>query len=156
MDATSGSERRLAARLSMSVDLMLTIMMPEETFTPFKRRGVTRDLSLGGLCIKTYQLTKQDYLSLLKMIRYAKIELEPAPGKVINLRGQIVWMDYHDATKYDRAHCLLGICFQTAPQDYHDYLCDLTQQVSPAPPAGTPQGSGTQPIDLNGYGENDP
>lgn len=129
------AERRRHLRLPINLDLMLTIVLPEETFTPYKRRGVTTDLSASGACIKTYQLSRRDFSSLMKAIRFAKLELEPPGQAPITLKGQIVWMDYHDATKFDRSYCMLGISLVNVPEEYRELVSSLSLAMANPPNA---------------------
>jgi hypothetical protein len=119
----SGAERRAQPRFSVSVDVMLTIMLPEETFTPNQYRGVTSDISGGGCKLKTFQITKGEYLNLLRGIRFAKIEFHFDEKTVSLARGAIVWLDFHDASgPRDSSYCLLGVAFSHKDKTFDDNL----------------------------------
>lgn len=109
---SANSDRRLHRRLPISAEAMVTILIPEETFSPNAVRGVAQDISVSGLKVKIYQFSQADYKDLIKGVRFAKIDLTlPYVDEPLVLRAQVVWVDYHDATRSDRAHCLLGMKF---------------------------------------------
>lgn len=133
-----GKERRQAKRLPISAEGMLTIMVPEETFTPQQLRCVATDISLSGMRVKSYQITKTDYLQLLKGVRNAKASLDlPYLNSPLQLRATIVWVEYHDgSTGRDKAHAVLGLSFSRMPDDVLprlEYVIDrLNAESSPS------------------------
>ncbi len=109
----NNTDRRKAKRLPISAEGMLTILVPEETFTPQVVRCVATDISMSGMRLKSYQLGKNDYLQMLKGLRHAKVALDlPYLDAPLQVRAMIVWVEYHDGTGKDRQeHCLLGLSF---------------------------------------------
>lgn len=107
------SERRKFPRFSFTAEAMMAVMIPQETFTPLGIRAVVSDISSTGLRVKTYQLGKTDYLELLKGVHYAKIAFDlPDVEESIEAKTSIVWVEYHDRTATDQAHCILGMRFE--------------------------------------------
>ncbi len=106
-------ERRQAKRLPISAEGMLTILVPEETFTPQQARCVATDISMSGMRLKSYQLTKNDYLQMLKGLRHAKVALLDLPylDSPLEIRAMVVWVEYHDGRGKDQPHCVLGLSF---------------------------------------------
>lgn len=111
--ATDVSERRRFPRFAFTADAMMAIMIPEQTFTPLGIRAVVSDISGSGMRVKSYQLGKKDYLELLKSVHYAKIAFDlPGVEESIEAKTSIVWVEYHDRTATDQAHCILGMTFE--------------------------------------------
>jgi len=111
--ATGGAERRRFPRFAFTADAMMAIMIPEQTFTPLGIRSTVSDISRTGLRVKTYQLGKKDYLELLRSVHYAKIAFDlPGVEESIEAKTSIVWVEYHDRTASDQAHCILGMTFE--------------------------------------------
>ncbi len=113
----------------------MAIMMPHETFTPLSIRSVVSDISLTGLRVKTYQLGKKDYLELIKNVHFAKIGFD-LPGVEESIQGHasIVWVDYHDKSGEDQAHCLLGMKYERFLGNSEELLRrGLENLRSPAP-----------------------
>ncbi len=106
-------EKRNFPRFAFTAEAMLAIMMPQETFTPLAIRSVVSDISLTGLQLKTYQLGKNDYLELIKRVHFAKVAFDfPDMEESVQVHASIVWVDYHDRSNEDQAHCLLGLKFE--------------------------------------------
>ncbi len=91
----------------------LTILIPEETFSPNIVRCVATDVSLSGVRLKTYQLNKNDYLSLIKTVHFAKVVIElPYSQEPLNARASIVWVEYHEPKGGEGPYCILGLKFE--------------------------------------------
>ncbi|MDK2970351.1 MAG: hypothetical protein PWP23_106 [Candidatus Sumerlaeota bacterium] len=123
----SDSERRRSARYRIALDCMVSLLIPHQTFTPHSIRGVTVDIAGEGMRLKTYSLTKKDFLDLIKGMSHVKIDIDdPFSEHPISLRGRVVWADYHDKTENDNPHCFLGISFYEftpqAQRDFHDVM----------------------------------
>lgn len=103
-------ERRQNARIPVETEATLLVMFPEETFAPHPMRGITKDLSLSGMRVITYQTTDVFYRQVIKGVRYAKVTLTlPGTSQEITLQGRIVWVEFD--TKREPPACTYGISF---------------------------------------------
>jgi hypothetical protein len=127
-------ERRRSNRFRLQADVMLTLLIPNETFSPFSLRGVALDVSIGGIRVKTYQLNKKDYLATLHGMSHAKLVLNlPHVEDPIHLAGRVVWTEFHEAKGEEKSHCLLGVSFykfsDDALDDFQEVLNSLETHV---------------------------
>jgi len=115
----SASERRKSRRLSITADVIVSMMIPEETFTPNSVRGYGLEISQLGMSVKTYQLSQEEYTALMKGVRYARILLFlPYYEDPLDFKAALMWSDYHAYPGNDKPHCLLGFRFNNmAPGD---------------------------------------
>lgn len=109
----SNGFKRSHDRYEIELDLLLQILVPEETFTPRGLEGKTIDISARGMKIVIPQLTTDFYTKLIKGTRYMRIVLnDPQNGEPIKLTGQIAWFDYHKPSAATEAGpCYMGIQF---------------------------------------------
>lgn len=121
---SNGPEKRKHRRLKISAEAHMTLLIPNQTFSPFTIRGIGTDISLSGICIKSYQLSKPDYLSLIRGMSHVKVSLFlPIFDEPIQLRGQVVWADFHDSKGVnDKAFCQLGI-------SYYEFTLEAKQDL---------------------------
>lgn len=111
-------ERRKHKRLPINCEVLITILIPEKTFSPHTVRGIGMDISESGLKAVTYQLKKKEYLDLLKEVRYAKLDIIlPYFDEPIQLTARIVWLDYREkSSTKDKPYCSLGFYFHKVPE----------------------------------------
>jgi hypothetical protein len=112
MTGHAPDERRGQRRLKVAVDAEVKLLVPHETFSPYPVHGTTIDLSVGGMCIRTGDLTKKLYGEVLRGMSHAKVTLRHswlvAP---LHVSGRVVWSEFHDPRPGSPSHCLLGIAF---------------------------------------------
>lgn len=128
------SNRRRSPRYQISLDCLVSLLIPHQTFTPHAIRGVSVDLSQEGMRLKTYSLTKKDFLDLIKGMSHVKVDItDPFSDAPIQLRGRVVWADYREKCEDDQPHCYLGIAFYEftprAQQEFHEVM-DQIQRSS--------------------------
>lgn len=131
----SNQDRRRHPRVRIQADVQFTILIPTETFSPYSYKGVTSDISMGGLCLRTGQIDRGNYLTLIREIRYVKIRLYlPNLEEPLHLRGRVAWWDFHDARGTDPSYCILGISFHTfteeAGEEFRSILSELQDRVA--------------------------
>lgn len=103
--------RRRHVRIPVEVEVTLQVVFPEETFSPRPMRGVTRDLSMSGMRVITYQASEEFYRRIIQAIRYVKVSLVlPGLRDEMDLHGKIVWVDYDN--RQIRPCCTFGISFE--------------------------------------------
>lgn len=129
-----GKERRHYPRLKIEAPTTFTILIPTETFSPYNFKATTTDISLGGLCMRTGQIDKSNYLTLIREVRYVKLDLTlPNLEDPLHLRGRVAWWDFHDARGTKPSFCMLGIAFHTfteeAKSDFLQILLDLEKFI---------------------------
>ncbi|CAN5236351.1 hypothetical protein BH09SUM1_BH09SUM1_29040 [soil metagenome] len=87
---------RKATRYSCNFSGYLQVLCPELTFTPKPLYVQAHDISRTGCRLATKAITPDFYRLLLQEIRHAKLELDLQDGRVLNLRGKIVWVEYRE------------------------------------------------------------
>ena len=121
-------DRRVAKRLSISATALMAIVIPDQTFTPNNLRAVATDISLTGLKVKSHQMTKDDYLKLIRGVNFAKVQVDlPYLEDPLELKGKVVWVEYHDRTESEAPCCLMGIAFDKLLPQIHarlEYVID--------------------------------
>lgn len=98
--------------IGVSLDAVVTIMFPADTFLPRSLRGVASGLSENGMNWMTFQLTSNQVQQLQGELHFAKVMLDlptvPAPVK---LRAAIASVLYKLRTTTDPANANLGLQF---------------------------------------------
>jgi hypothetical protein len=130
---TPTGERRVEVRYRIPLPVALFLLFPEETFSVREHKAIAADISLSGCRLRVDNLDKHDYLKLLRQIRFAKVVFDFANLGMIEVRGRLVWLDYHDAKGSDIAHCHLGIHFSDPSQAFGEALASLAPSAPPAP-----------------------
>lgn len=131
----SNQDRRRFPRVKIQADVQFTILIPTETFSPYSYRGVTLDISMGGICLRTGQIDRDNYLRLIREIRYVKLRLYlPNLDEPLHLRGRVAWWDFHDVRGDQPSFCILGIAFhdftEEAGEEFRAILSELEDSVS--------------------------
>jgi len=126
-------ERRHYPRLKINLDVKFALLIPHETFTALSLAGRTTDLAIGGMRLRTEDLEREQYLSILRGQSSIKVSLNHKSFITpIMLRGQVVWCDYHDATANEKKHCFLGVSFynftEGALEEYSNVLEQLEKE----------------------------
>ena len=112
-----GIEKRDQPRIPITAEALLAVLVPDETFSPNYVRGVATDISLSGVRVKSYQLTREDYHRLIRGVNFAKLNLTlPYVEEPVELRARIVWVEFHDRKAGDPPHCVLGLKFERLGQ----------------------------------------
>lgn len=88
--------------------MLLSILFPEETFSPYRLPGTTMDVSRSGVRLRTTSIPKDLYLKMIRSIRHAKVEYFSGEQKIAETQGQIVWMDFREG---EPGECHVGLCF---------------------------------------------
>ena len=102
----------------------VTVLFPEETFSPTLIDGITEDISPTGMRIRCDGVQDDVYGKTLKQVRFAKVDLEnPLTGEELLLRGRIVWVDYNN--RATPPCCTFGI----AIEDDDDAGREALQQI---------------------------
>lgn len=124
----SNFDRRQAKRLPISATALMAVIIPDQTFTPNNLRAVATDISLTGLKVRSHQMSKDDYLRLIRGINFAKVQVDlPYLEEPLELKGKVVWVEYRDRTETESACCLMGIAFDKLPPATHarlEYVID--------------------------------
>ncbi|MBX3730046.1 MAG: PilZ domain-containing protein [Candidatus Sumerlaeia bacterium] len=114
MSGDVSGERRGQRRLKIAIDAEIKLLVPHETFSPFPIHGITIDLSVGGMCVRTEEITKKLYGEVLRGMSHAKVTLRHswlvAP---LHVSGKVVWSEFHDPRPGQPSHCLLGIALHS-------------------------------------------
>ncbi len=115
-------------QIRIGLEAKVTILFPEETFTPLVLEGVTRDISASGMRVVATGVSEELYGKVLHHIRHAKVILNP-PGwnRDITLRGRIVWLDYDN--KAAPPTCTFGITLENSSDEAQASLKDLVMRV---------------------------
>jgi len=111
-------DRRVHRRYQVLLPVTLQLIFPEDTFSVREHPAIAMDISLGGCRIRTNSVDRSEYQKLLSPMRFAKVIFVFRPGTRAEMRGKLVWMDYHDASAKDVAHCLLGVSFTAINEDF--------------------------------------
>ena len=133
-DEKARDERRRFQRLPISGEVLMSVLMPHNTFSTFSIRGIATDISIGGMRIKTYQLQRQQYLDMIRGMSHAKLELRlPFLDEPLYFRGILAWSEYHDPTNREPAHCYLGLAFheftEEAQREFGEVLRLIADRV---------------------------
>lgn len=130
---TPAGERRTEVRYRIPVPVTLFLLFPEETFSVREHKAIAADISLSGCRLRVDNLDKHDYLKLLRQIRFAKVIFDFATSGLVEVRGRLVWLDYHDAKGSDIAHCHLGIHFSDPAPAFGAALAALSPGAPQVP-----------------------
>lgn len=138
---TGHDERRRYPRLKYKADVSFTILIPTETFSPYNYKAFTTDLSMGGLCMKTGQIDRKNFQTLIREIRYVKLNIYlPILDEALRLRGRVAWWDFHDARGTQPSFCMLGVAFHDftdeAREEFLQILLNLEKHVETMEKAG--------------------
>ncbi len=113
---SSEANRRQNRRISLSAHAILTLLVPELTNTPKGIRCVAKDLSMGGVKIKTYQIGEDVAGVLAEGIHWAKIQMElPYIDHMVELTSRVVWSQFMNEYKKKEVYTLLGLAFDKVP-----------------------------------------
>lgn len=144
------SDRRQAKRLPISATALLAIIIPDQTFTPNNVRSLATDISLTGMKVRSHQMTKEDYLRLIRGVNFAKVQVElPYLEEPLELKGKVVWVEYRDRTETEPASCVMGISFDRLPPQVHARLEYVIDRLSAESYDALPKLSGLEPKKLN-------
>ena len=106
----------------------VTILFPEETFSPTLIDGITEDLSPTGMRIRCDDVREDLYGKTLKQVRFAKVDLEhPLTGENLLLRGRVVWVDYNN--RATPPCCTFGIAIEDDDEEGRDALQQIVLSV---------------------------
>ena len=88
-------DRRGCPRYKLELSLLISILLPEETFQPHKLNAKTLDLSLGGMCLSTDEMTLDLYVKLLGHRRYIRVAFANLlRNEQVKITGRIIWIDF--------------------------------------------------------------
>ena len=115
-------DRRRTPRFEAEADVLLSILFPEETFSPQRLPGTTMDVSQSGVRLRTTYIPKDLYRKLIHAVRHAKVEYFVGGEKTAETQGQIVWMDFREG---DPPECQIGVSFYTPDEGLVERLRNL-------------------------------
>jgi len=106
-------DRRQSRRLPLSADVMLSLLVPEQTISATPVRGVAMDISETGMRLKSYQVSPEQAELVADGSHWAKVTIElPYLARPLELKSRIVRSQYLRRTPEDSAHCVLGLRFE--------------------------------------------
>lgn len=137
MSVYPNNDRRTNPRVRVQAEVLFSLLIPHETFSPRTYRGTTLDVSLGGMCFRCPNVPKDVYRQVLRGLSHAKLEVRfPTHEDPILLRGKIVWVDYHDPAGGKPAYCNFGVSYYSftpeALSDYRQILEEVDRRTSQA------------------------
>ncbi|MCC5877973.1 MAG: hypothetical protein JJU11_17280 [Candidatus Sumerlaeia bacterium] len=98
--------------IGVSLDAVVTIMFPADTFLPRSLRGVASGLSENGMNWMTFQLTPSQVQQIQSELHFAKVVLDlPTVRVPIKLRAAVASVTYRLRTTTDPASANLGLQF---------------------------------------------
>lgn len=103
-----GAERRRCQRFSIQRQAYISLLFPEETFSPQRLPATTRDVSEGGVSLVTRHIPKEIYQKLIRGIHHCKLDFPISSDLNFTVHGLVVWLDFHDGTP---ATTHVGIAF---------------------------------------------
>lgn len=116
-------ERRRTPRYQCQLPATLTIITPEVTFSPQVMTATLCDINIHGCRLTTDRVSHDYYRILIQELRHAKSNVELPDGRVLHLRGQIVWMDYNSRG------ASLGMMFSQMHPTHVEMLEKLLQEL---------------------------
>ena len=120
---SSPMERRRTPRYECLLPATLSIITPEVTFSPHSLPSVLRDINQFGCRLTTDHISHDYYRVLIQELRHAKANVDLPDGRMLNLRGQIVWMDYNSKG------ASLGMMFAKMHDSQHEVLGNLLLEL---------------------------
>ncbi|MBI1292156.1 hypothetical protein GC173_13090 [bacterium] len=123
-ETTHGVERhdpanRRFPRYTCNLPAILDIMVPEQTFSPKNVPAACLDLSRTGCRLTCRKIDSDYYRMLMQELRYVKLEIDLLDGRLLRLRGKLVWVDYA------REESSLGIMFVSLDEEQLEVLDEL-------------------------------
>lgn len=115
-------DRRSEPRYRFPIPVRVYLLFPEETFSIREAAGVSADISTSGCRLRVDELDKQVYVMLLRAVRHTKLVFDFGDRGPIEVRGRIVWLDYHDSRRGEKSHCFLGVHFEKTPDNYREAI----------------------------------
>ncbi len=122
-------DRRTEPRYRFPIPVRVYLLFPEETFSVRETSGVSSDISSSGCRLRVDELDKQIYVMLLRAVRHTKLVFDFGEQGHVEVRGRIVWLDYHDSRRGEKAHCFLGVHFERTPDRYREALESLVARA---------------------------
>ena len=122
-------DRRSEPRYRFPLSVRVYLLFPEETFSIREVAGLSTDISTSGCRLRVDELDKQIYVMLLRAVRHTKLVFNFDDHGQIEVRGRIVWLDYHDVRRGEKSHCFLGVHFEKAPDKYREALESLVARA---------------------------
>jgi len=116
---------RKSLRYLCNFDGYLHVLCPEVTFTPKPFLIHAADLSESGCRMMTRAVSTDLYRSLLREIRPVKIELDLRDGRILMLRGKLVWIDFRE-----HSPTTLAITFNSLESDAQQELKGLLEDLN--------------------------
>ncbi len=104
----------------------MSIVLPEQSFTPFEVRGIATEISKAGVRLKTPLISPAKTKEINEYTCCAKIHLEfPDSDRSMWIKAQLFWARYYEETHEERAYCELGFSFINLSKAERDFLEEL-------------------------------
>ena len=108
----SKPDNRQHPRVALSMPVMFSILVPEDTFRPVLNDATLLDLSEKGAMVQV-ELDEETYRSLLRKTRYCRIELSGHAELPEKLVGKAVWIQADRASGRNKYR--IGMFFEDMP-----------------------------------------
>jgi hypothetical protein len=128
----SKPENRQHPRVALSVPVMFSILVPEDTFRPVLNEATLLDLSEKGAMVLV-ELDEEVYRSLLRKTRYCRIELSGHAELPEKLVGKAVWIQPERTS--GRNTYRIGMFFEDMPDPLVGRLRSYLARLTPKPDA---------------------
>lgn len=127
-------DRRGSPRYKLELSLLISILLPEETFQPYKLNAKTLDLSLGGMCLSTDEMTLDLYVKLLGRKRYIRVAFtNPLLNEQVKITGRIIGIDFHESEPSAEGNVSrLRLLFQNGATDNSKPYQEFIENVAAA------------------------
>lgn len=123
------------SRVPVDLDVALSIVFPEETFSPTSIDAKILDISRRGARLSSRVITRNLYSMMLRSKRYVRIEARIRGSKEsILLRGQLVWIHYEE--KGEATNCSFGVCFDAGDRKSRGLVDYLAVRFAPSEDGG--------------------
>ena len=124
------AERRRSPRYELALPVTVRIILEEETFSPLRLSGVTKDISVGGMLVEIDPMPETHYRALIRRARMVRVGLHDGGIQTV-LLGKVVWYDYQRGA--DSSRCSVGIAFDNLAEASRRFLQDLIERKARQP-----------------------
>ena len=116
VQASHVPERRVRQRYGLTMAVLVTIIIPEETIRASDLSGVSIDVGLNGMYLTVDDMSQALYEKLLSRPRYLQVLFSnPFTNEEVNFTGRIIGIEYHGPEENrETGPCNLRVCCEEA------------------------------------------